>query len=89
MFKRRKFKMTFMKTYQALGFGSWKEVTDGYLMFVLLKLQEKYDFEIISTSFMDCFRNSNIVIRCNKCDKQKIFMEYAMKLSGEIREVSF
>ena len=89
MFKRRKFIMTFKKSYQALDFGSWEEVTDGYLMFVLLKLQEKYDFEIISTNFKDCFSNSRITIKCDKCDKQKIFMEYAMKLSGEITKVSF
>lgn len=80
--------MTFKKSYQSLGFGRWKEVTDGYLMSVLLKLQEKYDFEIISTSFKDCFNNSRITIKCDKNDKQKIFMEYAMKLSGEITKVS-
>lgn len=89
MFKRRKFTMTFRKSYQALDFGSWEEVTDGYLMSVLLKLQEKYDFEIISTSFENCFSNSRITIKCDKSDKQKIFMEYAMKLSGEITKVSF
>lgn len=89
MFKRRKFTMTFKKSYQSLDFGRWQEVTDGYLMSVLLKLQEKYDFEIISTSFKDCFSNSHITIKCDKNDKQKIFMEYSMKLSKEITKISF
>ena len=89
MFKRKKFTMTFKKSYQSLGYGRWKEVTDGCLMSLLLNLQDKYDFEIISTNFKDCFSNSRITIKCDKSDKQKIFMEYTAKLNGEITKVSF
>ena len=89
MFKKRKFTITFKKSYHSLDFGRWEEVTDGYLMSVLLKLQEKYDFEVVSTSFKDCFSNSRITIKCDKRDKQKIFMEYTTILGDNITKVSF
>ena len=89
MFKRRKYKLKFRKAYQFVDFGVWKEVTDASLMNVLLALQQKYDFDIVSTKFKDCFGNSYITIKCNKEDKRKIFSEYCLKLNGQIDHISF
>lgn len=89
MFKRRKFTLKFNKTYQYVDWGAWKEITDASLMNVLLELQVKYDFDIVSTKFKDCFHDSYIEIKCNKEDKHKIFAEYCLKLSGKIENISF
>lgn len=89
LFKYRKYTMKFKKTYQYVGHGNWKEITDGSLMSELFDLQEEYGFEIVSTSFKDCFYYSYIKIKCNKDDKSKIFGEYCSRLSGYIEDVSF
>lgn len=89
MFKRRKFKLKFKKTCQFVGWGAWKEVADASLMRALLKLQEKYDFDIVSTKFKNCFNDSYITVKCNKEDKHKIFLAYCLMLDGQIEEVSF
>lgn len=89
MFKRRKYKLKFRKTYQYVDWETWKEVTDSYLMSVLLELQKKYNFEILYTKFKDCFEYSCIKIKCNKEDKRKIFGEYCMMLNKQITDVSF
>lgn len=89
MFRRRKFKLKFRKSYQFVDFGVWKEVTDASLMNVLLALQQKYDFDIVSTKFKDFFDNSYIIIKCNKEDKRKVFSEYCLKLNGQIDHISF
>ena len=46
-----RYKLSFKKSYQAVGIGIWEEVTDSALMEVLLRLQEKYDFKILSVKF--------------------------------------
>lgn len=89
LFKYGKYTMKFKKTYKYVDHDSWKEVTDGYLMSELLDLQEKYGFEIVSTSFKNCFDYSYIQIKCNKDEKTKIFGEYCSRLSGHIGYVSF
>lgn len=89
MFKRKKYKLKFKKAYQHVDWGVWEEVTDASLMNVLLVLQQKYDFDIVSTKFKDCFGNSRITIKCNKEDKNKIFSEYCLKLNGKIDHISF
>lgn len=89
MFKRRKFKLKFRKSYQFINFGVGQEVTDAWLMNTLLVLQQKYDFDIVSTKFEDSFGNSYITIKCDKEDKRKIFSEYCFKLSGQIDHISF
>lgn len=89
MFKHKKFTLKFRKTYQFVNWGVWKEITDASLMNVLLELQLKYDFDIVSTRFKDCFSNSYIKIECNKEDKRKIFSEYCLKLNGYIDNISF
>lgn len=89
MFKRRKYKLKFKKTYQYVDWGVWEEVTDASLMNVLLVLQQKYDFDIVSTKFKDCFATSHITIKCNKEDKCKIFSAYCLKFHGQIDHISF
>ena len=89
MFKNKRCKLKFRKTYQYVDWGSWKEVKDAYLISVLLELQSKYGFEIISTKFQDCFNDSYIKIKCNKEDKNKIFGEYCLRLNGQIEDISF
>lgn len=89
VFKRKEYTMNFKKSYIPTGNFSWKEVTDSYLLSVLLEVQEKYGFEIISYKFKDCFGISHITIKCNREDKQKIFIEYCIKLNNYIREVSY
>ena len=50
-----KYKLKFRKQYQPLGIGVWEEITDSSLMAVLLRLQEKYNFEILSVKFKDIY----------------------------------
>ena len=50
-----KYKLNFKKQYQTLGIGVWEEVTDSSLMAVLLRLQEKYNFEILSINLKIVF----------------------------------
>lgn len=88
MFKRRKYTMKFKKAYQRVDWDSWKEVKDSYLLSVLLELQEKYGFEIISYKFKGFTDFSYITIKCDKADKQKIFMEYCIRLDKQIEEFS-
>ena len=88
IFKRKKYTLKFEKAYQATGWSSWEEVTDACLLATLLKLQEKYEFEIISYQFKECFSVSYITIKCDKKDKQTIFMEYCMMLNKRITKCS-
>ena len=80
--------MKFQKTYQYVNAYEYKEVTDACLLKTLIKLQEKYDFEIISYNFQDCFDDSYIIIKCDKKDKQNIFMSYYIMLHGKIEQIS-
>ena len=84
-----KYTLKFRKQYQARGIGIWEEITDASLMSVLLKLQEKYNFEIVSFKFKDCFRGSYIKIKCNKDDKCKIFCEFCLILDRQITDIEY
>lgn len=88
MFKRRKYKIKFIKSYQSTGLGTWREVTDSYILKVLKELQTKFKFEIISTKLRDCFHESKIVIKCDKECKNKIFMDFVNELSERITQVT-
>ena len=70
-----------------MDFESWKEVTDAHILYILSELQDKYNFEIITTKLKDTFDESQIVIKCNKEDKNKIFIDFCMKLSGQIEKI--
>ena len=85
--KRKKYIIRFEKSYQWVDFGSWKEVTDFHILYILSELQEKYNFEIISAKLKNTFDESEIVIKCNKEDKNKIFMDFCIKLSGQIEKI--
>lgn len=91
MFRRKKYKMKFRKSYQFVNWGVWKEITDASLMSRLLQLQRKYNFEIVATKFKDSLSNSYsyIKIKCNKEDKNKIFTDYCLSLNGCIEDISF
>ena len=83
------YELKFKKTYQPVDYMSWKEVSDASLINVLLNLQEKYDFDIVSTKFGNCYCYSWIRIQCKKEDKSKIFSEYCVMLDGKIESISF
>ena len=87
IFKRKRYTIRFKKSYQWADSESWEEVTDSHILYILSELQEKYNFEIITTKLKDTFGESQIVIKCNKEDKYKIFMNFCMKLSGQIEEI--
>lgn len=89
MFNRRKYKLTFRKTYHFKDFGSWTNIRDSALLETLLKLQQMYDFDIVQTKFGDCFSDSCIIIKCNKKDKCDIFSAYCLALRGEIEKISY
>lgn len=86
-FKKKKFKITFSKTYQSVSWGTWKEVTDSYILYSLNKLKDSHDFEIVSFNIKDCFRKSEVVIKCKKNCKSAIFIEFCNALSGKIENV--
>lgn len=85
--KKKKFKITFSKTYQTVSWGIWKEVTDSYILHILNKLKDKYDFEIVSFDIRDCFRKSEVFIKCEKKFVSTIFIEFCSALSGQIENV--
>lgn len=89
MFKTKKYTLKFSKSYKYIDDYNWSEVTDASLMTVLLKLQLKYNFEIVSVEFNNSLSDSYIKIKCNKKDKDKIFSEYCLTLSGYITNISF
>lgn len=89
MFKYKKYKIKFKKIPQWVSHDNYKVITDCALLDVLLKLQDRYDFKLISTKFDSPFDFSYIKIKCKKEDGCKIFAEYCSKLDGYIREVSF
>lgn len=89
MFKTKKYTLKFSKSYKYIDDYNWSEVTDGSLMAVLLKLQSKYNFEIVSVKFNNSLSDSYIKIKCNKEDKNKIFNEYCLTLNKYITNISF
>mgnify|MGYP003294054089 CR=1 FL=1 len=89
MFKRRKYKIKFVKSYQFVDIGVWYELRDSYVLRVLRELETQFDFDLISVRLRDCFHQSKIVIRCSKVDKNKIFMEFIRKLSGQIEQIKY
>ena len=89
MFKIKKYTLRFKKYYKYVSQGVWYEVTDNYLMSVLLELQSKYNFEIISTNFHNCFGYSHIKIKCNKKDYPCIWQDYCERVDEYITDISF
>lgn len=87
IFKKKKYTIRFKKSYQWVDRGIYKEVTDAHILSVLLDLQKEYNFEIIATQLDDTMHESKIVIKCNKEDKNKIFIDFCMNLSGKIEKV--
>ncbi len=88
IFNRRKYTIKFEKAYQSAGWGSWYEVKDDYILQVLLDLQEKYNFEIISVQLREVFRQSKVIIKCKKKDKNKICMDFSIKLTNKIKKIA-
>ncbi len=88
IFRRREYTIKFEKTYQDAGWKNWYEVTDAYILQVLLDLQKKYDFEIISVQLREVFHQSKIVIKCKKEDKNKIYMDFSIKLAKKIEKIT-
>jgi len=92
MFKTKKYKLTFDKKLHyvgpGIGQGIYKEVEDHILLSKLLELQKKYDFKIINTKFHTT-SNNEIIIRCKKEDKIKIFSEYCLELGKYIQNFKF
>lgn len=88
MFRNRKYKIKFNKTYQSVSWGTWKEVTGSYILYILRQLQNKYKFTVIKTKLKGCFDKSYIIIRCAKDEKFDIFNEFCFELNGHIENVS-
>lgn len=85
----KKYTITFQKKYKSIGYGKWLEVEDSFICKVLSALSEVYDFQIIKIRLKDCFGKSYIQIKCNRNDKNKIFLTFCEKLDGEIEEINF
>ena len=91
MFKQKRYVMRFRKECQnisMLGY-QWQEITDASLLSVLAKLQNKYHFEIVSYELKGSHAYCEITIKCNKADKEKIFIEYYTSLNGQITDLCF
>lgn len=87
MFKTKRYTLKFDKTHHDINGEDYKCVKDSHLISVLLSLQSKYDFKIISIDFGGVWYS--ITIKCNKKDYQKIFGEYCLKLGEHITDISF
>lgn len=89
MFKQKKFTLTFRKAHLNSNGYSWKEVTDNKLLVTLLELKEKFNFDILKTSFKDGFDTCKVTIRCSKEDYALIFSAYCLILGDYIDHISF
>ena len=88
LFKKKRGKIKFNKVrFVTDKTGEWYEIKDSSIIDVLVNLQTKFDFKIISIKLKDSFHRSKIVIQCNRSDKCEIFMEFVSKLSGYIDHV--
>ena len=87
MFKRKKYTISFEKSYQLMKYSNLTKVTDAHILHTLLNIQDKYDFEIISIKLKDALYRSKIVIKCDKEYKNKIFIDFCIKLSGQIEKI--
>lgn len=88
MFKRN-YTLHFKKAQLHIDLGSWDEVTDAYILSVLLDLCKRYDFEVVSTNFKDAHYKSKLVIKCDKETKNKVFMELCINLKNYIENVKY
>lgn len=88
MFKNKICKIKFRKVTQRIGRDEWKEVANISILSVLEDIQEKYNFDILKIQLENCVNDSKIIIKCKKEDKQKIFMEFCMRLNDQIERVS-
>lgn len=79
----------FKKKYQSVDWGSWKEVTDSYIISVLFALQKKYNFKILSCKLNGCFDWSKIVLWVKSKDYQNIMDDFNMCLSSQIENIRF
>lgn len=88
IFKLKKYKIKFNKSYQSVSWGTWEEVMDSYILYILKQLQGKYKFTVIKTKLKRCFYKSYIIIRCKKNEKFDIFNEFCFRLNGKIENVT-
>lgn len=91
---KKKYKITFQKTMRnfksngSVFDSEWTEITDFSILKNLCKIQEYYDFEIISTKIQDSNHTSQIIIKCRKEDKNFIFFGFCSRLEHYIENVS-
>lgn len=88
-FNREEYAIHFQKSMNYIGNRRYQETNDAYILYILLELQKEYDFEIISTNLKGAFATSEIVIRCDKNDKSRIFTKFCMKLSSLIENIKY
>lgn len=74
--RKRKYTITFTKSYISKGWGVHTEVTDDCIISTIVQLKEKYDFGIISVKLQDSFHKSKITIKCTKEDKYLILKDF-------------
>ncbi len=87
---KKKYTLRFTKSWlQGDSIFYSRAISNDYILGHLVKLQDKYDFDILSVSLKDIDKVSKIKIRCTKEDKSKIFVEFCIKLDKYICNFSF
>lgn len=79
----------FKKQYKPTDWSTWKEVNDNRIISILLALQKKYGFKILSCKLGDSFDYSKIVLWCNRKDYFNICADFSSALDGEITDTKF
>ena len=84
--KREICKIRFRKTPRNIHGLSYTIVTDGFIMIQLHKLQDTYNFEIMS---VDLSGHCEIEIECYKKDTSNIFVNFCRLLEHDIENVEY
>lgn len=86
----KKIKKLFIKKKYIIKFKkSSKELSDSTIMHILLYLQDKVNFKIVSCTLKDNKDISKIVIICNKSDIHNILKEFTDFFDGKIEIFTF
>lgn len=90
LFKYRKYTLKFKKRKfdDYHRYYDYKVITDHSLLMPIIRLQQDYDFEIVSTKF-NVIGHNYIKIKCKKEDKRKIFTAYCLELADYIENISY
>lgn len=90
VFKHKKeYTISFQKKCHTDGDGHLTEVQTSCVVEVIMELQKKYDFDLVSMGIREYCYQSHITYRCYPEDKLRICMDFAKIMGEHIAELAF